>query len=237
MDHISSQLDRIIENEKDNLSVVNFVEENPVYSVETTGDSILVRGVSDHPWIYIISKNEDELKELSKSIDDQDRYFAAIEDWMLPIVLKNRIPAWRIKTRMYSLKNDVQLKEPTFQAVPLCPTDAKVIYEASYFKSILSEKYIRERIMKGFSAGIYTDNKLVAWVLTHDDGAIGCLQVADEYQRKGYAYSVLHHLITKLRSVDKVPFLYVNLDNDATDELVRKFSFMPGKKVNWIHFE
>jgi len=67
-----------------NLNMLYFMEDNPVHSLERTDDSVLMRGTSDHRWVYISSPDEQELLFLSARLTGEDRYFAVIEDWMHP---------------------------------------------------------------------------------------------------------------------------------------------------------
>ena len=43
-------------------------------------------------------------------------------------------------------------------------------------------------MLGGPSAGIRDSGKLVAWLMTQDDGSIGVLHVLDDYRGSGYAY-------------------------------------------------
>ncbi|HJO95081.1 MAG TPA: GNAT family N-acetyltransferase [Victivallales bacterium] len=237
MEDIANILDWIKENNEINLSLSNFVEENPVYSAERVGDSVLVRGISDHPWVYIDSNSEEELQQLALGINSQDKYFAAIEDWMLPLVLKDRTPSWRIKTYQYILPVDIDIPEPEHDTFPLSPNDADYIFTNSNYKNILSSSYIKERIMKGYSAGLKENGKLVAWILTHDDGAIGSLHVIKEYRHKGYAHSVVVALLHKLRDEGKKPFLYIDDPNKAAADLLRGLGFVRKTHVNWVEID
>ncbi|MCP4176510.1 MAG: GNAT family N-acetyltransferase [bacterium] len=237
MEDIANILEWIKINKNINLSLSNFVEENPVYSAERVGNSVLIRGVSDHPWVYVDSNSEEELQQLALNINGQDKYFAAIEDWMLPFVLKDQTPSWRLKTYQYVLPDDIDISETEHETCPLNPKDADYIFTCSNYKNILSSSYIKERIMKGYSAGLKEDGKLVAWIITHDDGAIGSLHVIKEYRHKGYAHSVVAALLHKLRNVGKKPFLYIDDPNKAAADLLRGLGFVRKSHMNWIEMD
>ncbi len=69
------------------------------------------------------------------------------------------------------------------------------------------------------------DNKLVGWVLTHDDGSIGLLNVLPEYRRKGYGYELMLAIIRETRKVGKLPFLHIEENNIKSTELALKLGF------------
>jgi len=234
---IANILEWVKENNKINLSLSNFVEDNPVYSAERVGDSVLIRGVSDHPWVYIDSHSEEEIEQLMLNISNDDKYFAAIEDWILPFLLKDKIPSWRLKTYQYVLHDNIDLPEAEHETAPLNLDDADYVFNRLNYKNTLSPLYIRERIMKGYSVGLKEDDKLVAWVLTHDDGAIGCLYVEDEFRHKGYAHSIVVTLLKKLRKEGKQPFMYLGDPGKAAGDLLRDLGFVKNTHMNWIEID
>ena len=58
MDTLDRALEVLKENEPENQSIINFIEHNPIFSVEMFGKSVLVRGLSDQAWIYISSNDK-----------------------------------------------------------------------------------------------------------------------------------------------------------------------------------
>lgn len=98
-------------------------------------------------------------------------------------------------------------------------------------------EYIQERINNGIGLGIYQDEKLVAWALTHDDGAIGFLNVLEEYRRRGYGYDVTIAMIKKLLEQDEVPFVHIEENNEKSMNLALKTGFRKDRRIHWIKFK
>ena len=92
------------QNEIKNMNMLYFMENNPVHSFERTGDSVLLRGDSDHRWVYISSPNEQELTAVIKNLKKNDRFFAVIEDWMLPALTANKKLVWQLSTMKLILR-------------------------------------------------------------------------------------------------------------------------------------
>lgn len=233
MDQLTKTLDFIKENIKTNLSLLSFIEENPIYSAERAGNSVLIRGISDYAWTYIESNDEEELRGLLKKLTPEDNYFAAISDWIVPHLINKRETLWDIRTHQYYLPKNVVLPDsPSYEILPLLPSDAEYIHNYTPYKVALLPGYLKDRILKGYSASIRQGDQLIAWILTHDDGAIGCLHVLDEFRRKHYGLAVCSRLCNKLRAAGKKPFCY--LGTSQTESFFTKMGFEKTIPVNWL---
>jgi 8-oxo-dGTP diphosphatase len=220
-----------------NMNILYFMENNPIYSLEQTGDSVVLRGESDHRWVYISSPNEQELAAVMKTLRENDRFFAAIEDWMLPILTTNKTLVWQLSTMKLVLPEHVTFPQ-MFQShiVPLSVNDTRYLYEHSLYQGVTSLDYIRDRIQHGLSAGIHESGKLVAWAMTHDDSAIGFLDVLEAYRRKGYAYELTVYLIHQLRKQGKIPFVHIEETNLKSIHLATKLGFRKDRRLHWLKF-
>ena len=61
-----------------NINLIYFMETNPVTSLERFGDTVLMRGESDHPWVYI-SAHDLMLYMIKKVRRDGKIPFAQVE--------------------------------------------------------------------------------------------------------------------------------------------------------------
>ncbi|MCK4806335.1 MAG: GNAT family N-acetyltransferase [Candidatus Aegiribacteria sp.] len=218
-----------------NLNMLYFMETNPVHTLERTGDSVLMRGTSDHRWVYISSPDEQELRALSARLTGEDRYFAVIEDWMLPVITSNRKIEWQLSCMKLVLPEEVAFSEiPLTGITPLSVDDVQYLHENSIYQSFSSPDYIRERIQRGPGAGIRESGQLVAWILTHDDSAIGFLHVLEAHRKKGYAYNLTVHMIQQLRQRGRIPFVQIEESNIKSISLAQKLGFKETYKVNWL---
>ncbi|KAB2849155.1 MAG: GNAT family N-acetyltransferase [Ignavibacterium sp.] len=77
-------------------------------------------------------------------------------------------------------------------------------------------------------------NKLVAWGLTHDDGALGSLHVLDDYRKKGYGREILLSLIHQNRKLGRISFAQIEEKNQKAINLVEQLGFVKDRLVNWI---
>lgn len=237
---------QILKNQKDNLieilskdiykniNMINFIENYPLTGFDKAGDSLLVKGKSDENWIYISSSSELELIQLLENLNVEDKYFAIIEEWMEPIIIKQRDLEWKLSCVKYILPENIKLPKNKCEVTRLTKDDANYIYANYDYKNFSSPAYISERIVKDLSFGIMEDNKLVGWVLTHDDGSIGLLNVLPEYRRKGYGYELMLAITREARRLGHLPFLHIEEDNIKSTELALKLGFKQDRKVSWF---
>lgn len=229
------ELINLLERDKTrNINILNFILMNPVLSVEIVGNSVLVRGKSDQLWVYISSASQDELKLLTERLDISDNHFAAIEDWMIPILSSDRDIEWDLSMNQFILPEDAKLASADNEIRGLTLDDAVHVYENSDYKDFISLDYVRSRIHNGPSAAIHEGNKLVAWAMTQDDGAIGFLHVLENFRGKGYGSKAMIELIGKLRRNKMTPFAYIEEDNPEAAGLISKLGFRRDKKVHWL---
>ena len=220
-----------------NINMLYFIEQYSISLSKTSGDSILLKGKSDREWIMLSSKDEKELLHLLNEVPEKNKCFAFLENWMVPFVARNKKVKWKLSTNQYYLPDNIILPSKKHITKSLCMGDAKFIVEHSDYGEYLSVKYVAERIKRGPSSGIYIDNKLVAWIHTHDDLAIGSLHVLPEYRKKGYGESLLIDMITKIRAIQKVPFGYIEPQNKKSINLITKLGFKKDKTVVWLELE
>lgn len=228
----------ILERDKiNNISIINFIENNRILSIDIAGNSILAKGRSDRTWIYISSYSEHELQILQNKLTNDDVNFGAVDDWMIPILIKGKAIIWDIPVLQFYLPDNADLPSAEYKTSQLEVKDAITIYNNYSLKEYVSIEYITERIRKGISAGIYENNKLVSWGMTQDDGAIGFLHTLENFRKKGYGYNVTLSLIDQLQRNHKLPFAYIEPSNKKSINLFGKLGFKENKKAHWLQIK
>ncbi len=170
------------------------------------------------------------MNELSK----KDIYFASAEDWMIPIINEKKNFDWKLSVMRWYLPDDVEIPENTMKTFPILKEHIEFIINESNYKQFLTQRYIRDRITKSFSACLYEDEQPAAWGLTHDYGALGSLHVTAKYRRKNYGKEILLSLIHQCRELGKTPFAQIEETNAAAISLVKKLGFIQDRRVTWI---
>jgi len=228
----------ILKNDKfNNINVTNFIENYPINYIEKICDSLVIKGISDRPWVYIVSKSENELKFIKKSLNDKDKNFAIIENWMIRVLTSGKKIKWILSAYRLFLPQEIILPAPLYTISALKDADCSFIYESSDYKDFLSIEYVKERVTNGISSCIRIDNTPIAWGMTQDDGAIGFLHVLPRYRRKGYGREIVLDLIQKVRKQGRLPFVHIEENNEKSMNLSLSLGFKKDKIVNWFEIE
>ncbi len=232
-EELSNLILQLKRDEITNISTIGFIENNPITEVVEINNSYLIKGTSDVEWVYVVCNNENDLRSLlDKSANNT--YFASVEDWMIPIIIENKKAEWILATMRYYLPNDVEVPESKKEVIQLTKDHIGFIISQSNYKQFLTPAYVEERITKSISAAIFKRDKLVAWGLTHDDGALGSLHVLDEYRKKGYGKEILISLIHQNRKIGKMSFAQIEERNINAARLVEHLGFLKDRLVSWV---
>jgi len=217
-----------------NLSIREFIKNYKISYSAVCGSSVLVKGKSDKLWTYISSSDEKEFKSLLRHISNEDKNFAVMEQWMLPLLPQYRTKAWELRTMRFYLPEYIHIDAPEIKPERLEKSDAPFILDNSDYGNYINEDYIIQRIESGPSACIKAEGNIVSWALTHDDGAIGALHTLEEYRGRGFAAAVVKYMILQHRKEDKIPFVYVEESNINSLNLIKKLGFIPDRLISWF---
>jgi 8-oxo-dGTP diphosphatase len=233
-DKLNNLILHLKKDEITNISTIGFIENNPISEIVEINNSSLIKGTSDVEWAYVVCKNEMDLKALLEK-SGSNTYFASVEDWMIPVITEHKKTEWILSTMRYYLPNDVEIPENKIEVIPLTTDHIGFIISQSNYKQFLTPAYVEERITKSISAAIMKKDKLVAWGLTHDDGALGSLHVLDEYRKKGYGKEILISLIHQNRKLGKTSFAQIEEKNVNAANLVEQLGFVKDRRVRWVN--
>ena len=233
---LNSNLENFKKDFLSNISTIGFIENNPISEVVEINNSSLIKGTSDVEWAYVVCNNESDLRALLEK-SGSNTYFASVEDWMIPIITEKRKAEWILSTMRYFLPEDVEVPKNIVEVIPLTTDHIGFIISQSNYKQFLTPAYVEERISKSISAAIMKKDKLVAWGLTHDDGALGLLHVLDEYRKKGYGKEILISLIHQNRSLDKTSFAQIEEKNTKATNLIEQLGFVKDRRVSWVKLD
>lgn len=216
------------------LPVIGFFENYTVKKWLKQGDFLLVCGSSDYLWAYLCGDNPEDLLSLLDKFGFETLYFANVEEWMLPVLTHARKIEWKLTTHRYYLPDQKTVEPPDFLFKPLDPSMAQYIFAHSAYKDFTSEKYIKERLQKDVSAGIWIEGELAGWGLTHDDTSLGLLHVIPQYRGQGLGESLLRFLVMEKQAKKKNVFVNVEPHNHQSINLVKKLGFSFDREVSWV---
>lgn len=215
------------------MSILGFMDQYPIIKIYQEKNSFLLLGKSDHLWAFIISENVKELESLMNSYEFETPYFAFLEEWMIPVITRFGQLEWSFETYRYYYPQG-KVRPPSIDQPSLTPSLASFIYTNSHYQGFTTIEYIQERITYGLSCGLFIHDQLVAWGLTHDDGALGFLHVLPNFRQLGYGTQIIEDLIHKKDKENKDIFTNVVSSNDNGRRLFVKLGFEVDRKIFWL---
>ncbi|HSV88715.1 MAG TPA: GNAT family N-acetyltransferase [Bacteroidales bacterium] len=232
---MDNQLEKLLETlPLQSLPIKGFFRNYPVDLMFRSGDFVLLCGTSDYQWAYLFGENPEDLLEVLDQFNNTSLYFANVEDWMLPAITQTRRIEWKLTTHRYYLTDDQPIEAPKAIFSTLDPSLSPTIFNLSAYKDFTSIAYIEDRLRNDVSAGIWQDNTLVGWGLTHDDGSLGFLNVLPSWQGKGLGESILKGLILKKRESNLPVFVNIEPHNNKSLNLIAKLGFTFDRQVSWV---
>ena len=217
-----------------NIACIGFFSNYPIIQYYIENDSAIIFGKSDHLWAHISSSSADDLAKLLEEHHKKTKFYFSVEDWMIPHIQMYGKIDWIMTTNRYILNENIEILPPKERIMTLNYSLASYIYEHSDYKKYTSIKYIKDRLKKDISAGIWINDKLIAWGFTHDDGALGFLHVFKSQRKKGLASNILNFLISERIKVGKPVFVNIVPENKHAIKLVEKLGFYFDRRVSWI---
>lgn len=228
----SNQIQKLKKNHNKNINIINFSKTYPLTRFDFVNDSIVLTGTSDNSWTYISLDNENDMDWVIKKLREENKHIVIFDKSVLDYYESNYEIEWKLSCEKYVYESDRILKlEDVYE---LTEDDAYYIQENNSYNSFTDIEYIKFRIQNGIGIGIKKHNKLVAWVLTHDDGAIGFMHVLEDYRNKGYALQLTNEIVRRLLSVDDLPFVHIEKNNEKSIKLAEKSGFKYVGDIHWI---
>jgi GNAT superfamily N-acetyltransferase len=227
-------LEQLNKNVIPNLPVLGFFEN---YNLERTtiyNKSMILEGTSDYTWAYLSIPEPNDLGILLEKFGFATLYFANVEEWMIPQLTQKHRIEWKLFTNRYYLPQEI-IVEPTEKTFsPLNESHVSFIYQNSAYKDYTSEEYIAERLRRDISAGIWVNETLVGWGLTHDDGSLGFLNVISAFRGQGIGEAIFRTLINAKRQNHKPVFVNVEPQNKQSVSLLQKLGLVFDRSVSWV---
>jgi GNAT superfamily N-acetyltransferase len=120
----------------------------------------------------------------------------------------------------------------THQVSRLRPADAALIARAWPYGR--SPDRILRRIRSGPGFCVRRNGLPVAWGLTHDDGSMGFLHVAERYRHQGMARTLTTVLAEALLRLGVRPFMYIITTNQPSLNLTGSMGFSREGRFSWM---
>lgn len=231
----TSILNLLKKNQKKHLNCINFLNNCNLISIAQVNESVLIKGTSDRTWNYIALDNFNDIDEMFKLINDNDKFFfvngdATAEYLRGKLNLEVEIKACRYILDEYKLQDLVY----TYLITTMNENDADLVYNNSDYKKHIDKEYVADRISSGPSCIIKINNEPAGWCLTHDDGSIGMLHVLVEFRKKGIALQLVKYITEEIIKLNEVPYAHILEHNFNSIKLFEKAGYKYIDNVFWL---
>lgn len=214
-----------------NINIKNFSQDYTCDLIKIDS-SLIMTGISDHRWTYISLGDDKDSYAVIRCLDPNWIRFMVQDQLLLDYFKELNNLEWLMTCEKLVYKGPEITGQ--YDVIDLVEDDASYIQENNDYGDLTDEAYIRERIKLGTAIGLKKNNTLVAWVLTHDDGAIGFIKVLEAYRGQGLAQYLTEAMIQRLQTEDKIPFVHIESSNKKSLNLAKKAGFEYFGHIHWL---
>lgn len=211
------------------------LKDEPNYHIEVLVDNlndpngIMIR--ENQYWHYIYALNERFLKTAKDYFDTLDEYGVdACDKRVYEYMVLDRKIDWEEHCILHYHDDSI---DESLNLDSIQIEDAEIINDHYTYKDEESLDQIKENILRRPSSIYRIDGQPVAWVMMHRDGSVGIMYVQEAYRKLGLAYKLSLDIIEKVKKQNKIPFIHINVNNDASLKLAKKVGFKRYKDVFW----
>ncbi len=166
--------------------------------------------------------------KVARGIPDGKYWFHLSNEDLLPVLRERVRIGWWAKYWLLSLPRGglkVQARHETRKLDASWAVKVAKVWSWDWDAT----EYVKGRIEKGPSSGIFVDGELVAWNLTHfetdDVGVAGMLVVLPEYRSRGFAESVTIDVVKQIHASGKDAACHIHEDNQPSLSLSERIGF------------
>ncbi|RXV61883.1 GNAT family N-acetyltransferase [Fusibacter sp. A1] len=204
-----------------------------LFDYENKNNHVFV-GYSDRPWTYLSVDSEKGLCELLEQVPKVYSNFALIEDWMVKFIDPTDIRVRELICERLYLPASVEVQGDMSAVEELTLQDAHAIQNAHAYGEYTDIDYVKKQIDYGYHGGIRVDGELVAWALTHDDGAIGFLYVMPDHRGKHFGEQITAFIVKRMREDGLPVYVHIEKENLPSIRLAEKMGFVIDRTVRWF---
>jgi GNAT superfamily N-acetyltransferase len=133
------------------------------------------------------------------------------------------------------LPESSRISADTSGIVDLEPGQAAYVHQHYSARADTDEEYLRDRIRQAPAIGVMVDGILAGFVMTHEELAMGVMEVLPEFRRRGLAAKLVSNLAMRMRELGLPCIVEITVNNHASLKLAAAAGFLPLQKAHWIH--
>lgn len=109
-----------------------------------------------------------------------------------------------------------------------------ILQHQKYTEEYGGEPYVKHCIETGMTLGYKIHEKLVAWVILHDDMSMGFLRVLPRYRKHLFATQLTTHFVNKIITRYQNAIAYINIYNTTSRKIADNINAEVIGEVSWV---
>ncbi len=211
---------------------LGLIREGEVKRFESVEGGVLLRSSRFYSLFAVRSHAAEKL--LDTVGWDRPVGFSALPAQFADQVIARGTVSWRQRFWLYYLPSETRAAPPPPDVEPLGPEDAPTVDTYWPYGGSSSVEYIEERVRRGPTAALRREGQLVAWALTHSDGAMGFLHVVEGHRRRGAATALTNSLVAQIRDKGATPFVHISVNNTPSTTLAESLGMVRVEQAEWL---
>lgn len=220
-----------------NLSILGILENRPdakVYVDNIDKPNGVLANIGYFNYLY--SKDEAFIEAAIDSFNKPGEYgFSSLEKSIADKFMNKYDVVWKNPCKIYYYpEKSVDLSKIKNPVKSLDIKDAETVNSFYTFRPEEALEKIKDSILERPSSGVYTNDELVCWSLTHVDNSFGIMYTKEEHRHKGYAIESTLNLISQHLNKGLLPYLLIENTNNMSPSLAKKCGFVESVYVDWF---
>lgn len=216
-----------------------YVPHNIIGILENRDSDAYVSEIGQAVWVendyfnYVYGDPE-AIKSHLESLSDGYYGFSGVYSTLAEAIYKPYLLHWFEPTDRYLFDGDKNEAPCPYDIVSIGPEEADGIDERYEYRQEGSLDRIKDAILNRPTSAIYQNGEIASYVLVHEDNSIGYMYTKPEYRELGLAYWVTCDIISKMKAINKIPFVEINQRNLKSQGLAHKTHLMKDVFTPWF---
>ena len=114
--------------------------------------------------------------------------------------------------------------------------NGEAVFVAATYSLHYGEAAVREVIANLGMYGVFSGEKIAAYIGRHEEGSVGLLEVMPEFRRHGLGTYLVKYMAARVIEEGDIAYAQIVSDNEKSLNMHLKMGFVPSeKKVYWCY--
>ncbi|MDE5590688.1 MAG: tRNA (guanosine(37)-N1)-methyltransferase TrmD [Acetatifactor sp.] len=179
----------------------------------------------------LLCGDDGDVEELLSAIPEQTKWCVVIQERLIEELKARSFGVWgKCSQYLYTAGNSLTVRHKDIRRLGIGDLD----YISEHYSHGTTE-YMEGRILNGVMYGAFSDDRLIGFIGTHDEGSMGMLYVDEQYRRQGIGEALLSYNINRTLERGWIPYGHVLEGNTVSERLLEKPGlYKAGKPVWWM---